>query len=133
MDNAPIKAPTFEERITERLKNDIGELISDEELRTIVDRTINKVFFESTTVTKSYNNVTVTPPFIETVIREILQEKVTEYVTDYITNNKDEVIQMVKTVMEEDLAAALMRGMTNFFRTDIIRLSSQLEDRLRKM
>ena len=77
MPNEVSKPKTLQERVTSRLQESIGDIITDEDLKPIVERGIHDVFFEEKEVRDSWGKITETrPALIHKVVKDLLAERV---------------------------------------------------------
>lgn len=122
---------TFQERMKERIKKDIGELITDEELSELIKRGIDEVFFKETVIdTGSWNNKKVIPALMHSVVKELLTERVTKEVSDYFNNNPKVIAEVVETTLREGAGRAVLAAITNMFSQDLLTMQNNLINKL---
>lgn len=73
----------FEDKLRERLRADIGDLIPDEVLKELVDKTIQKGFFEQRRDGKG--------SWFEEEVRKLLQSRIQEIIQRYMKDNRDAI------------------------------------------
>jgi len=108
MSNAIEASKTFQERMFERIREQMGDLMTDEDLKRIVDTAMQKAFFEERVTFDNYNRSTTREPVFVELIREHLKEQVTGAVRDWLRANHDEVVKQID--------AAIAKGMFNLVR-----------------
>ena len=126
-----IQSKTFEERMKERIRDSIGDLISDEDLSKMVDRSLEEVFFKERANPKrtSYYNSgepDTLPPLLHDIVKTAMTEQVTEAVKGYIANNRDQVDASIKTVLERGMGNALISALNGVFSTQLASLQVNL-------
>jgi len=75
---------SFEEKMKERIKDSIGELITDEELSKLVERAVDEVFFKEQVIHKSYGRDEYKPSLICDIIEKLLKKSVERNISMYI-------------------------------------------------
>lgn len=126
-----VQNKTFEQRMKERIRDSIGDLISDEDLSKMVDRSLEEVFFKERANPKrtSYYNSgepDTLPPLLHEIVKSAMTEQVTEAVKEYIANNREQVDATIKTVLEQGMGNALISAMNGVFSTQLSSLQSNL-------
>ena len=127
MSDAIVVQKTFEERMKERIKDSIGELMSDEELKKLVHKSLDQVFFQSTQVKDGWHTKEV-PPLLNGIIKELLTPQVREAVIEYIDKHPDEIQKAVKDALSVGMGNALLNAFNNQFQNQLIQLQSRIEN-----
>lgn len=109
---------TFEQRMMDRIKKDIGKLITDKELKSIVKKGVQKAFFEGREKTEGYNTYT-DEAWVVKGLREILNKKVNEFVEQELSEKKEELLKITKEVIEKGLGMAIVNAISNMFSQNI--------------
>lgn len=122
----------FEERMKARIKDSIGDMITDEELGEIVKRSMEDIFFKGKTVKDGYYNTKETPPFLHEMIKELLTDKIQKKIKAYINDNKEEVGKAIETVFREGMAKALITSISNIFQNDLSNLEHNIANRIQQ-
>ncbi len=112
------KQKTFEERMKDRIRDSIGELMTDEELSKIVTKATEEIFFKPTTLHESYHSKEI-PPFIHTIIKELLTDSVRDLTREYFEQNKDAVTETIKEIIKEGLGSAVLSAISSKFDWDL--------------
>jgi hypothetical protein len=126
-----VQSKTFEQRMKERIRDSIGDLISDEDLSKMVDRSLEEVFFKERANPKrtSYYNSgepDTLPPLLHDIVKTAMTEQVSEAVKEYIGNNREQVDATIKTVLEQGMGNALISAMNGVFSTQLSSLQVNL-------
>lgn len=102
---------TFAERMFERIKSQMGELMTDEELKTLLDKAVNEAFFKPgrKTVGDGYRReeVTTEPRFVE-LVREQIDAQVKNYAQSCVTA----WFNANPNIFKECVDAAIAKGFT---------------------
>jgi len=127
------KAESFEERMRSRIKESIGELITDEELSKLITRGIEEVFFQEREIKKSrysYSNPEFGPPLIHEIIKDLIGKTVEDKISLWIDANKEEVVKNINNIISLGLGNALVNAITMKFNNDLITFQANVENRL---
>lgn len=93
----------FEEQIKNRLREDIGKFMPDEQLSKLVSEAINKIFF-----TKTVDNYgRSTPSWFEQEVNSLFSAKIKEEITRFMENNQEEVARQISEGISSTVPAIL--------------------------
>lgn len=101
---------SFEEQIKNRLREDIGKLMPDEQLSRLIEEAISKIFF--TRIQEGYGNSK--PSWFEQEVNSVLSGKIREHITLYMEKNQDEVARQISNGITATVPAifgAMISGM----------------------
>lgn len=132
MSDVVVSKQTFQDRMKERIRSNIGELMTDEELSKIVETSVKAVFFESTEYQDGYHTRT-RPPFIYDLVKELLEDTVRIQVSLYITEHEVECMEVVKKVVSDGVGQALLGAITNIFQNNMHILQNNITESLQNM
>lgn len=91
MTNEVTAPKTLQERVGERIKQQIGELMTDEDMKTLVERAMNEAFFTERITKDEYGRErSRTPPQIVVIVKDLLQERVEASAKAWLEQHKDE-------------------------------------------
>jgi predicted house-cleaning noncanonical NTP pyrophosphatase (MazG superfamily) len=125
---------TFEMKMSKRIKDSIGDLISDEELTKLVHRGLEEVFFTPRkNPKKSYyndNHPETIPPLIHEIVKEVLQPMVTEAIKEYVKAHNNEILKVVNDVVTAGVGNAVMTAMNMQFQSQLISFQSSIQNQL---
>jgi len=119
------KKQSFEERMLERIRDSIGELMTDDELKKIIERGMNTVFFDPTDVKDGYS-IRQEPALIEKILKDLLKDQVQREVMEYLKDNKALVTQTIEKIIKLGMGAALMDAITWQFQNDLNNFQTNL-------
>ena len=131
MTNEVSTTKDFQERMFERIRGQIGDLMTTDDLKKIVDAAIEKAFFEKQKVAtgKSYGAQyeEIDPVFV-VQMRELLKPAVSEACSKWMNDNKEAVTKVIN-----DLVAANVFGLVQQHLNSTMQSSLQVMiDQLRK-
>lgn len=127
------KSETFEEKMKQRIKDSIGDLLTDEDLSKLVTKGLEDVFFKAVTVSEGWNSTKTTPPYMHSIVKELLEPTVRKVADVWISEHKEEVLKVVDTVISEGMAKALLRAIDTKFQNDLFNLQIGIQNNLQSL
>jgi hypothetical protein len=94
-----VKTKSFEERMIDRIKENIGELMTEEELKKIVEKSMQKIFFSPKEI-RDGRTINYEQPFLIPVVKELLEEQVKLYIISYFADNSEKFIPLVDEIIK---------------------------------
>lgn len=104
-----IPAQAFEEKIKDRLRQDIGSLMPDEVLQQLITKTIQSIFLDRRTSRNTYGSVTEDKPSwfqetVETLLRQRISKLLDEYIKEHEADLKARFTEILATKGPELIA-----------------------------
>ena len=122
---------SFEAKMKTRIKESIGDLITDEELSKLINAQIKVIFLDRRVEDNGYSQAKHKPPLLEEIIKECLTDNVKDLVKSYINDNSTEIQVTVKTVVQEGVGVAFMKALSNSFSGDMHSMEQNILNKLR--
>ena len=132
MTDAIVQAKTFEERMRDRIRESIGELMSDEDLQKIVEQGIDEVFFKTRYVEDGRYNKREIPPLIHSVVKEVLNDRMKDAVEAWLQTHESNVRVAVAHVVEEGAGRAMVKALNGYMADSMIRLESDIIGKIQR-
>lgn len=117
---------SFEERMMGRIRESIGDLMTDDDLKKIVERGVHKAFFEPTKRTDGYRTIEEDPKILS-VLRGLLIERVRGAVDDWVTRNPEKVETILADMMREGLARIILQQFESKFSTATFQFQNEVQ------
>ena len=134
MSNKLTPQQTFEKKIEDRLRSDIGDLIPDELLQQLVSRAIEKNFFEQVKHVEynaySADKVTYTDSFFVQKIQSLLEERVSLSIDKWIAENQDLVAEKIESTVKAAPETLVLNAISSMFNGSIQSLQWQMQAEL---
>lgn len=121
-----VEQKSFQERMRTRIKESIGELMTDEELKTLIVRGIDEAFFKEGSKEAGWRTIA-TPPLMQSILKELLNEKVTVAVQEYIKENNEWFMEEIKKAFTENLSSTFIRAIHSMFHSALSNFQSNIE------
>ncbi|EKD22706.1 MAG: hypothetical protein ACD_84C00004G0008 [uncultured bacterium] len=121
-------AQTFEEKMKARIKDGIGDLLSDEDLTKMIHRGLEETFFAKRFESSAHWSAKSAEkePLIQEIIKETLRPAVEQAVKDWILSHEAEIMQMTNNVITNGVGAAVMSALTSQFSIPLSMLQSNV-------
>ena len=94
----------FAERIFDRIKDGLGDLMTDDELKILLNRAVDEAFFKDRTVPNGYHGTRQEPAHFVEMTRDLLKKEVQQQVTEYFEANREAIKEKVAEVLHVDTA-----------------------------
>ena len=127
------KTQTFEERLTDKIKESIGDLIPPEELKRILETGLNKIFFQSRVIpsSNSWGSPQSAPALAEELAAKFLKEAATELMTQFLKDNTDKIIEQLRPAFERQIGDHVLDAFNRRAQSDLIMLGENIINRIR--
>ncbi len=123
---------SFEQKIHNRIRDSIGDLMTEEDLKKLVHGTFDTVFFKQRANPKytgsynSYEKPTIEPLSTE-IIRTLLQPVFEEQVKLWIAQNKEQVLEVIGKKLEQDAGQLLLTAIAKSFEMPLLNLRTNVQ------
>jgi DNA-binding protein Fis len=125
---------TFAEKMMNKVKESIGDLITDEELKLLIEKGIQTAFFEPHYELDRYNSLNIKrEPLMSSIVKECLNKQVELAVKDYFASNPEEVKSLVDQVLREGLTKCVLQVMDNKLQNSMFQMRDSISNMLRGM
>lgn len=123
---APNKS--FEERMMDRIRESIGDLMTDEDLRKIVERGVEKALFFRAPKPKSYHydKDEFEPSFVDRMVKQLLQDRMDHAIREWMNANSDRVETIIKQALGDGIITCLVHRLNERFATAELDLLERL-------
>jgi hypothetical protein len=80
-----VQAKTLQERVGDRIREQIGDLLTDDDLKKLVDRALEDAFFKERRENRQYGQDILHPPQIVQRVNDLLKERVDTAVSAWLS------------------------------------------------
>jgi hypothetical protein len=99
---------TFQEKMFERIRDQIGDLMTEEDLKKIVEVAMQKAFFEPVTEIGRYGDKTTTDPIFVKKIRSLMEEQVKLQVSAWIKEHPEEITKTLNECIGKGMSGMMI-------------------------
>lgn len=114
-----VPTKTLEERITSRLHESIGDLITDEDLKGMVSRGIETALFQGRKVEKrdtwGHSSTWDRPSVVDEQVALLLSTKMQDAVNQWLKDNPEKIQAAIDVVLKAGVGDSLLRALDNRF------------------
>lgn len=96
----------FQTRIFNRIRESIGDLMTDEDLKRLVDAAMQRAFFADRIEQESYRQVVRPPHFIK-LIDDLMRERVQAEVKQWLEDHPEEVSKAIQETIEKGICGIM--------------------------
>lgn len=126
---------TFQERMFERVRESLSELLTEEEARALVDRAINEALFKRT-IENGYGyqaRDVEKPSMFELMVVEEVKPMIKEALEKWISENSEEINKLIREIIEQGITGIISRVITEAFRQPLYQLQGNLSQVINKI
>ena len=132
IDTAIVQARTFEERMKDRIRESIGELLSDEDLQALVQRGVDEVFFKTHYVDDGRHQKREIPPLIHSVVKEVLTDRMKDATEAWLQTHEADVRDAMAHVIEDGAGMAMVKALNGYVADSMLRLEGDIINKLQR-
>lgn len=127
MTNEVVVQKSFEEKMKERVRESIGDLISDEDLAKIVEQGIKSAFFTERKTVDGYGRIDKTiPPLINEIVVECVQTAVNEKVQQWFIEHEAEVAVILDGIIRDGIVKIVMRSFDSNVHSTMVTMQNSI-------
>lgn len=120
---------TFQERMAERMRESIGELLSGEDLKKIILKGVEDTFFTSKTNNMGFRTIETKPEF-QKIVKEEMEEYIRKEIKNIVLENSADIGDKIKEVLEQEITKTIISGFTSYISSDLSDLKYRLSSKL---
>jgi hypothetical protein len=124
---------SFDERMMDMMKENVGGLFTPEDLKKIVERGIEKLFFEARLTNSSYSRNDYKPSLSEELVEKYMKEQVRIAISEWIQNNPEKITPIIETAINTGITKHIMNAVENFFQNTFWQFGEQLKQQIQNM
>ena len=126
------KADTFQQRMFERIRESMGELLSEGDLKELLEKAIEKSFFEERIVQSSsyYSGNQKKPSLFQELVTEQIQPMMEKAITAWLQDNSEQVTSTIDAVLKDGLLSALSKAIEQKMQIPVLNLRTEISNKL---
>lgn len=116
MSNEVATVQSFQERVGSMIRSQIGELMTNEEIKSLVDKAMQDAFFTEREVkTDQWGRTKIEPPYAVELVTELLREEVRAAAVAWLRENPEAVQEAIKGAIGKGVMDLLTTALNNHF------------------
>lgn len=121
---------TFQEKMFERIRDQIGDLMTDEDLKKMVDAALHKAFFEEQKVRDGYHDRIIPAPIVP-FVSSLVQMRINTLCNEYVKDNEEKINIVIKEIINKGFVSAVSDYFDNKLRSSVNEFSNQIQTSLK--
>jgi uncharacterized hydantoinase/oxoprolinase family protein len=122
---------SFKEKLMERIRDSIGDLISDDDLKNILEAGVDSALFERREIKDDYGRIKTIPSLVDEAVSTHIKERLDARVKEWLLENPEKLEQAVNEAVTDGLGKILVQSVSNMFRNELYNFQASIETRLR--
>jgi hypothetical protein len=124
--SAVVVAGSFEERVFQKIREDFASLMTDAEIKALVDKTIERTFFQPRIVPDGYRSKEL-PPLLVELVQKQTEPLMLKAISAWLEANPDKVTAALDAALAGGLVAALGRALDTKMSHPLYELQMKLQ------
>lgn len=120
---------TFEQKMEEKIKESIGEMMESEDLKKIIERGIELAFFKQKEIKDGYRTLTVDSFLIE-CIRQNMDKLVAQEIEKRFDADKEKFQSLIEKTLEKDVFELFAKGFNQMFSHELSKFKGAIGQKL---
>jgi hypothetical protein len=127
----PQVTKSFEERMMDMMKENSGNLFTPEDLKKIVEKGIEKLYFEPRLASSNYGRNDFKSSLSEELVSKFMQEQVRIAITEWIKNNPEKILPIIETAIQGGIIKCIGNTVESFFQNTFYQFGEMLKQQIR--
>lgn len=128
-----VPVQSFEERMRERIKKDIGELLTNEELSKMIQRSMEDIFFNERP-NPSYNGWSgerKIAPLLHSIVKELMAQKVDAAVNKWLNEHPVDIATALESTMAAGVGQCVIHAINSYFAGAFLEFTNSIKESLK--
>ena len=127
MTQAVIENKGFQEKLMDKVQESIGDLLTKDDLKAIVEKGIEETFFAPAKEKDRYGSIVIRDySLMQKVLEKEMKEQVIEQVKQWIKDNPDRIIGVYSSLLERDIQSLLFSSIGDVIKNNLVMMKNQL-------
>ena len=127
MNDAAATTATFQEKMFAHIRDQMGDLMTDEDLKALVDTAMHKAFFEPVTIRNSWGSPTQGDPVFITMVQKELESQVRTAIQEWLKEHPEEVSKAIDNALAKGIFGLIQQHIERTSFAPMQMLSDQLK------
>ena len=124
---------SFDERMMDMMRENVGGLFTPEDLKKIVERGIEKLFFEARLINSNYGRNDYKSSLSEELVEKHMKEQVRIAIAEWIKDNPEKILPIIENAINKGITTHIMNAVENFFSNTFWQFGEQLKQQIQNM
>jgi hypothetical protein len=119
---------SFQERMFAKIRDQMGDLMTDDDLKKLVDVAMKKAFFEDRRTGEGYHS-TVKPPLFVELIEKQLREEVSRVVAQWVAEHPEDVTKAIDAALAKGIFGLVVQHFESKTSMPLYQLAENLKQK----
>lgn len=133
MNHQVAETKSFDERMVDMFRANIGNLMTEEEMKKIAERSLEQVFFKERKNPSSHYNAQPLPPLALEVLAPEIKKLFEQVMEKWIQENADAIMEQFKKHMGSTPEEFALKAIASLFSTTFFSMESNIHNRVYNM
>lgn len=120
------------ERVYERIRDSIGDLMTDEDLKVLVNKAAEKAFFEPVKSSNPYGSSQTTDPVLVAEIRKLLSPTFQSVMKDWMSEHKAEIETAIRDELGKGMASIISGYFARMIEPELALIEGKVIERIQR-
>lgn len=123
------KAQSFEDRVFEKIRENIGTLMTDEELKKLLESAMERMFFQDRIIKNNWGQETGRAPGrLYKLVEDLIEPQLKRALVEWMEEHKDEVAKALQAAMDKNLMEAVTKALERMLAGPYDRLRADFQE-----
>lgn len=129
MNTTPIVSQTLQEKVFEKIRSSIGELLTEEDLKLLVSTAVERIFFSERIIKENYREYTKEPE-INDIVSKLIKSRIDAEVKNWLAEHNTEVMKIVKEQLDKGILEIVTASINAFFASQMYGIKENIRQAL---
>jgi len=121
---------TFEERMMDMMKENAGNLFTPDDLKKIVEKGIEKLYFEPKLKRSTYSNNEYGPSLSEELVDKNIQEQVRNAIVRWMNENQDKILILIENAIKDGMTKRIANAIDQIFQSTFCQFGESIKQQI---
>ena len=121
---------SFEERMMDMMRENVGTLFTPDDLKKIVEKGIEKLYFEPRLITSSYGRNEYKNSLSEELVEKHIQSQVREAVGKWVIDNPEILKEFIDKALQEGMSKRIVRAIDEMFQQTFFQFGESIKNQI---
>lgn len=130
MTNEVIVQKSFEERMIDMMKENVGNLFTPDDLKKIVEKGIEKLYFTPQLKRSNYGTNEYDPSLSEKLVDENIQEQVRYAIVRWMNENPEKILALIESAIKDGMSKRIANAIDHLFQSTFYQFGESIKQQI---
>ena len=134
MNNEIESVKTFQQKISDKIKESIGDLITDEDLKPLIEKSIEQLLLDERIVPRggsAYGHDTL-PPLLHEIIEPLLKSQISKLVNIHLADHPEIFTDLIQTMIKDGFLKTMINHLEMKLQIPLMNFQREVHELLTK-